>query len=216
MKAILLDVDGTLVNSIPLILESVKITINHFGFRISNQKLRELSQLHSREIALWLIDNKKNNFDLEQFIDYRRKTFLKLLKKNGCEWFNDSKSFILKVSKKHKIGIVTGSRTLFLKEIFDEEIKKNFNFIITSDEVNNKKPDIEPIQITLKKLKVKRHEVVFIGDSTQDALMCKRARIGFIGKTTGISTKRQLEKFKPIFIGKNFKEIELFLGFERN
>ncbi|MDD3084235.1 MAG: HAD family hydrolase [Candidatus ainarchaeum sp.] len=211
MKAILLDVDGTLINSVPLILKSVKLTINHFGFRVSNQKLRELSQLHSRDIALWLIDNKKNNFDLEKFIDYRRKTFLSLLKKDGHKWFVDAKPFLKKASEKCKIGIVTGSRHIFLKEVFDFEIKKNISFIITSDDVKHKKPDIEPLELILKKLGVKRNEVVFIGDSTQDALMCKRAKVGFVAKTTGISTIKQLEKFEPIFVAKNFKQIELFL-----
>jgi pyrophosphatase PpaX len=212
MKAILIDVDGTLINSIPLILKSVKQTINHFGFRVSNQKLRELAQLHSRDIAFWLMDNKKNNFDLEKFVEFRRKTFLNLLKKEKQNWFDDAKPFLKKASKKYKIGIVTASRHAFLQEVFDEDIRKSINFIITSDDVFHKKPDIEPVQITLKKLRVKRNEVVFIGDSTQDALMCKRAKIGFVGKTTGISTRRQLERFGPIFVGKNFFEIELFFG----
>ncbi|MDD3083733.1 MAG: HAD family hydrolase [Candidatus ainarchaeum sp.] len=211
MNAILLDVDGTLINSVPLILKSVKLTINHFGFRVSNQKLRELSQLHSRDIALWLMDNKKNNFDLEKFVEYRRKTFLNLLKKDGHKWFVDAKPFLRKASKNCKIGIVTGSRHIFLKEVFDSEIKKIISFIVTSDDVKHKKPDIEPLELVLKKLGVKRNEVVFIGDSNQDALMCKRARVGFVAKTTGISTIKQLERFEPIFVAKNFKQIELFL-----
>jgi len=214
MKAVLMDLDGTLINSVPLILESVRLTMKEYGFRVSKQKLRELSQMHSRDIAYWLMDNKRNNFELEDFIETRRTIFLELLKKEGHTWFYDSKPFIEKVSKKYKIAVVTGSRWVFLNEVFDEEIKKKISFIVTSDDVEHKKPDVEPIRKTMKKLRVKRTEIVFIGDSTQDALMCKRARVGFIAKTTGISTKVQLARFKPIFIGKNFKEIELFLGFE--
>jgi len=214
MKAVLLDLDGTLIDSIPLILESVRLTMKQFGFRVSKQKLRELSQMHSRDIAYWLMDNKRNNFRIENFVKTRRNIFLKLLKKEGHTWFSDSKEFIEKVSKKYKVAIVTGSRHIFIDEVFDEEIRKKINFIITSDDVEHKKPDIEPLRKTLAKLKVKRNEVVFIGDSTQDALMCKRAKIGFIAKNTGISTKFQLLKFKPIFVGKNFKQIERFIGLE--
>lgn len=212
MKAVLMDLDGTLIDSISLILESVKITINHFGFRVSKQKLRELSQLHSRDVAYWLMDNKKNNFSLESFVEYRRKTFLELLKNQPHTWFKDSKNFIEKVSEKYKVGIVTGSRWMFIEEVFDKEIMKKISIIVTSDDVEHKKPDVEPLNKALKKLGVKRNEVVFIGDSTQDGLMCSRARVGFIAKKTGISTQYQLKKFNPIFVSKNFKEIETFLG----
>jgi HAD superfamily hydrolase (TIGR01549 family) len=214
MKAVLMDLDGTLINSVPLILESVRLTMKEYGFRVSKQKLRELSQLHSRDIAYYLMDNKRNNFEIEDFITTRRNIFLELLKKEGHTWFCDSKPFIEKVRKKYKVAVVTGSRWFFLDEVFDEEIKKKINFIVTSDDVLYKKPDVEPIRKVLKKLKVKRTEIVFIGDSTQDALMCKRAKVGFIGKSTGISTRIQLEKFKPIFIGKNFRQIERFIGLE--
>ncbi len=207
-----MDLDGTLIDSISLILESVKITINHFGFRVSKQKLRELSQLHSRDVAYWLMDNKKNNFSLESFVEYRRKTFLELLKNQPHTWFKDSKNFIEKVSEKYKVGIVTGSRWMFIEEVFDKEIMKKISIIVTSDDVEHKKPDVEPLNKALKKLGVKRNEVVFIGDSTQDGLMCSRARVGFIAKKTGISTQYQLKKFNPIFVSKNFKEIETFLG----
>jgi HAD superfamily hydrolase (TIGR01549 family) len=214
MKAVLLDLDGTLINSVPLILESVRLTMKEFGFRVSKQKLRELSQMHSRDIAFWLMDNKRNNFKLESFVNTRRRIFLKLLKKEGHTWFNDSKDFINKISKKYKVAVVTGSRWVFLDHVFDEETKSKINFIVTSDDVDHKKPDIEPIMKTLKQLKVKRNEVVFIGDSTQDGLMCQRAGVGFIGKNTGISTRIQLGRFKPIFIGNSFKQIERFLGIE--
>ena len=214
MKAVLLDLDGTLINSVPLILESVRLTMKEFGFRVSKQKLRELSQMHSRDIAFWLMDNKRNNFKLESFVNTRRRIFLKLLKKEGHTWFNDSKDFINKISKKYKVAVVTGSRWVFLDHVFDEETKSKINFIVTSDDVDHKKPDIEPIMKTLKQLKVKRNEVVFIGDSTQDGLMCQRAGVGFIGKNTGISTRITLGRFKPIFIGNSFKQIERFLGIE--
>jgi phosphoglycolate phosphatase-like HAD superfamily hydrolase len=77
--------------------------------------------------------------------------------------------------------------------------------------VAHKKPDIEPIEKVLKRLKVKKEEGIFIGDSNQDALMCRRFGEPFIGKTTGISTEKQLKKFSPILIAKNFSEIQNFL-----
>ena len=211
LKAILLDLDGTLIDSIPLITKSVKQTINQFGFKCSNQKLRELSQLHSKDIAYYFMDKNKVSFDGDAFVEYRRKAFLKLLEKQKKQWFIDAKPFLEKMSKKYKLAIVTGSRWIFINEVFDKKTKSFLKSIITSDDVKHKKPDVEPLEKTLKKLKLKKEEVIFIGDSTQDGLMCQRAGVKFIAKTTGISTEYQLKKFNPILITNNFKQIEIYL-----
>lgn len=212
IKAILIDVDGTLIDSIPQILKSYKATIEHFGFKVSKQKLRELAQLHSRDVAYYLMDKHKVVIDIHKVVEYRRDFFLNLLKKNKKKWFFDSEDFLKIASKKYGIAIVTASRKKFLQVIFNNKTKKYIKFICTSDDVEHKKPDIEPIEKTLKKLKLKKSEVIFIGDSTQDALMCQRYGIKFIAKTTGISTEKQLKKYDPILVAKNFDEIKNYLS----
>jgi phosphoglycolate phosphatase-like HAD superfamily hydrolase len=213
IKAVLLDLDGTLIDSVPLIMQSDKIAINHFGFKVTHQKLRELSMLHSRDIAYFLMDSTKSVFDLADFIDFRRRTFLKLLKRRGPKrlWFKDSRQFIKLMCGKFSMGVITGSRHLFVNEVFDEKTRKCLKFIITSDDVEHKKPDIEPLVIALKKLKLKKQEVVFIGDSVHDGLMCQRLGVKFIAKIGGISTENQLRKYKPLFVAKSFDEIKRFL-----
>jgi HAD superfamily hydrolase (TIGR01549 family) len=210
LKAILIDLDGTLIDSVPLITKNVERTIKHFGFKVSKQKIRELSQLHSRDIAYYLMDKYKVSFNLKEFVDYRRKEFIKLLEKKNY-WFKDSILFLEKASKKYKVAVVTGSRDSFVKAVFDKKTRNLVDLIITSDDVIHHKPDIEPLEITLKKLKLKKEEAIFIGDSTQDALMCQRYGIKFIGKITGISTEYQLKKFGPVFTAKSFSQIESFL-----
>jgi pyrophosphatase PpaX len=212
LKAVLMDLDGTLINSIPLILKSFDETIKHFGFKVSRQKLRELAQLHSREVAYYFMDKEKTSFDLYEFVNYRRKVFLRLLKEEKNLWFPDSKQFIEKASKKYKLGIVTGSRVSFVKAVFDKKTFSLLGSVITSDDVEHKKPDIEPLEKTLKRLGVKKEEALFIGDSNQDGLMCRRFGINFIAKRTGISTEKQLNDFKPILVVKSFAEAENFFG----
>ncbi len=215
-KAVFLDLDGTLIDSIPLIMKSDKAAINAFGYTVSNQKLRELSMLHSRDIAYYLMDLKKTTFDLFDFINFRRRVFVGLLQKHLPKnlWFSDSKSFLEKASKKYKLAVITGSRRMFVKEVFGKKELKKINLFVTSDEVEHKKPDVEPLLLALKKLKLKQKEVIFIGDSIQDGLMCQRAGIKFIGKTTGISTKKALRKFNPVFVTDSFKDIENFLDLD--
>ena len=212
IKAVLMDLDGTLIDSIPLILQSVKETVKHFGFKCSNQKLRELSQLHSRDIAYYFMDTTKKHFNPHDFVNYRRETFLKLLEKKQKNWFDDAKPFIKKMSKKYKIGIVTGSRGIFIDAVFDTGTRNKLKCIITSDDVEHKKPDIEPLEKAMVKVRAKKNEVIFIGDSTQDGLMCQRFGIRFIGKSTGISTSFQLKKFRPLLVANNFLEIENFIS----
>jgi HAD superfamily hydrolase (TIGR01549 family) len=210
-KAILIDLDGTLIDSIPYILKSYKATIEHFGFKVSRQKLRDLAQLHSRDVAYYLMDKHKVVIDVSKFVEWRRNHFLKLLKNRKENWFDDSKEFIESASKKYKVAIVTGSRWIFIKAVFDKKTKSKLKYICTSDDVEHKKPDIEPLEQTLNKLKLKKSQVIFIGDSTQDGLMCQRYGVEFIAKETGISTKYQLKKFNPKIIAKDFEEVKDYL-----
>jgi len=213
IKAILLDLDGTLIDSIPLIMASDKAAIEKFGFKVTHQKLRELSMLHSRDIAYYLMDKNKKIFDIFEFINFRRKYFLNLIKKHKAKklWFKDSKGFIKNISEEYPTAVITGSRHLFVNEVFDKKTKNCLKFVITSDDVEHKKPDIEPLLKAIKKLRVKKEEVVFVGDSIQDGLMCQRLGVKFIAKTTGISTENQLRKFNPIYVANDFDEIKRFI-----
>jgi len=213
IKAVLLDLDGTLIDSLPLIMKSDLSAIKEFGFNVSHQKLRELSNWHSRDIAYYLMDLNKTNLCLEDFIEFRRSFFEDLLKKHKANglWFKGAKNFLKEVSEFFPLALVTGSRHRFINQVFDKKTKSYFKSIITSDDVLHKKPDIEPLKLIIKKLKVKKEEVVFIGDSVMDGLMCQRLGVKFIAKIGGISTENQLRRFKPIFVAKDFSEIISFL-----
>ena len=213
LKAVLTDLDGTLINSIPLIMASDKAAIEKFGFKVTHHKLRELSQLHSRDIAYYLMDSTGETFNLFDFVEYRRSVFIRLLRKKGPRrlWFRDSKRFLEEMSSKLPVVIVTGSRKRFIEEVFDKKTRKLPKFIVTSDDVEHKKPDIEPLALALKRLKAKPNEVVFVGDSIQDAIMCRRMGVMFVAKIDGISTENQLRRYSPVFVAKTFDEVKRFV-----
>jgi len=214
IRAVLCDLDGTLIDSIPLIMKSDKEAIQKFGFRVTNQRLRELSQLHSRDIAYYLMDSTRRVIDLYKFIEYRRSLFVKLLKKHKAKklWFKDSKEFLMEVSCIMPMAVITGSRHKFVQTVFDKKTFACLKFIITSDDVQHKKPDIEPLEKAIKLLGLKNKDVIFIGDSEQDALMCQRLGVKFVAKIGGISTENQLRKYNPIFVAKTFSEIKRFIA----
>jgi len=213
IKAILLDLDGTLIDSIPLIMTSDKTAISKFGFKVSHQKLRELSMLHSRDIAYYLMDSTKKVFNLFEFVEYRRKSFLNLLKKHKANklWFKDSKCFIQEMSKEYPLAVITGSRQVFVNEVFDKKTRACLKCVITSDDVQHKKPDVEPLLKAITRMKLNKEEVIFIGDSIQDGLMCQRLGVKFVAKLGGISTENNLRKFNPIYIAKDFCEMKRFV-----
>ena len=213
IKAVFCDLDGTLIDSIPLIMQSDKEAINEFGFSMSHQKLRELSMFHSREVAYYLMDSSRIFFDLFAFVEFRRKAFVRLLRKHKAKnlWFRGAKDFVKAVSGGYKMALVTGSRHRFVKEVFDKKTLACFKYLVTSDDVEHKKPDIEPLLKAITHFKLKREEVLFVGDSVQDALMCQRFGVMFIAKLGGISTENELRKFSPVFVAKNYAEIIRFL-----
>ena len=91
-----------------------------------------------------------------------------------------------KLSKKYELAIISNSP----KEIVDTSLKNThlqefFKVIVTASDVKRIKPDKEPFELAIKKLKVKRNEVVYIGDMIYDYLGAKSAKIDFIAFVNG-------------------------------
>ena len=80
-----------------------------------------------------------------------------------------------------------------------------FSLIIGSDDVNHVKPS--PDQLLLAKRKLKSKIIAHIGDSINDIIAAKSAKILVISVATGNHKKSELRKLKPDFLLNNLKDV---------
>lgn len=159
----------------------------------------------------------KNKFDINiPFFEYKKhiglpfftilknigikKDYLKIKKtysessiknfKKKITLFKNTKKIINILKRKSKVAILTSKDTLRTNYILKKK-KLKFDCVITCDNVNKGKPNKEGVLKILSKLKIKKENTVYIGDTKVDELTAKNAKIRFLYANWGFGRKRK-------------------------
>ncbi len=203
IKAILFDLDGTLVDTSEFIYQAYEHTLSLYKYKVIKRKLlaphigRGLSAIYKD-----LAPKGDNKSLMETHNSFQEKHFY-LVKS-----FPDILGVIKKLRKTGlKIGIVTSRYKNTPKTLESAGLNPNlFDVIITADNVTNPKPDPEGIILALDKLKIKPEEAIFVGDATVDIEMGKNAKVKTVGVIYGFGGKG-ISKSNPDYVIDNIEQL---------
>jgi HAD superfamily phosphatase len=186
-KTIIFDIDGVLIDVSKSYRLAIKKTVEFFLNKKINKKEVEEIKLKpgfndDYDAVNGILKKHNNKVPLKNIINIFQKYYLgknlKGLIKN--EKLLLRKSIIKKLSKKYTLTIFTGrSRKEASYPLKKYNIKKYFKIIMAVEDVKKKKPAPEGILKTLKRLKTKN--AYYVGDSIDDLLAAKKAKVNFIG-----------------------------------
>lgn len=181
-KYVLFDFDGTVVDTIPLIMETFKyVFITLTGKEADNDYL--LSTIgEPLEKTFSILDISQQNMALEHYFEYN-KTRLKY----GVGIFNGMFQTIKQIKSQGGItGLVTAKRfSSAIITIKQFELEELFDVIITRESTKRHKPLPDPIFEGLRQIKNKFPELenistdqtIYIGDSIHDLKSAKAAKV---------------------------------------
>lgn len=173
-SAILFDMDGVLVDSLDAWWLSLNKSLENYNYKtVSKERFIEKFWGHD------LFDNLKTmNIPIEigNFCNnvYRKQVDVIKIYPTAIN--------ILEKLKNYKKSIITNTPkdcTIQILKKFD--IEKHFEFVLTSDDVNNAKPDPEIVLKSCKMLNVKTSDVILIGDTESDVKAGRAAGCKVIG-----------------------------------
>jgi len=205
-KAIIFDLDGTLINSLPYHVLAFKDLMIERGIRIPEKELQKLMGIPTVEIFREL--RKKYKFDksIEDLREERRYHYFKFLGLKNIVFPGVMKT-LRKLQIKYKLALATGSSYVTYTHSTDKDFQNLFDMSVTSNEVKHGKPAPDQFLLCAKKLKVKACECLVVGDSIYDAVAAERAGMDFIGTRTGYNKNHTLLKNGAIKTINNIPEL---------
>ncbi len=196
LKAVVFDLDGTLLDTKPFIVASYKHVCESFGIKvITEQMIQELG-------GAGLHDTYKHfhpNIDVEKLTNAHLEfqgNSLSLIKP-----FSDTITTLDRiVALGLKNAIVTARHNNAHILLETSGISRYFSTVVTCDDITDLKPHPEGLLLALERLAVEPSEAIYIGDMKADIEMGKNAGVFTIGVACGFSTVNELDSFRPDFI----------------
>ena len=107
-----------------------------------------------------------------------------------------------------RIGIISTKTHGRIQEKFAaDQVTHLIDFIIGREDVQNPKPDPEPILQAIERLKVQKSAVLYTGDNIIDAQAAQNAGVDFAAVTTGTHTEADFAAYPHKKIMKNLAEL---------
>ena len=215
-KAILFDLDGTLVETAPDLMSAHNHVMDKYGFE--KKPLSDIRYLAGRGAATMLMRSANSrNTKTENKIDEKTQKemtseFIDFYSKNICKGsiINPGVIDYLKWCKDQKIHLAVCTNKmehLAIKLLKEIKLYDYFDFIAGADTFNYRKPDPQHITSILEILNIPIENSIMIGDSETDAEASKSAKVKFILVKGGYTEKNYDQIFHDHLVD-SFEEIE--------
>lgn len=202
-KAVLFDVDGTLIDAWEFIYGAIVHTIKVHGHKMPSQK-----------IIKGAMGNPLLGFYAAVFPGLDPKLFAKTHDDFQQGKFDLGKPFpkVRQILKKLKSeGFLIGAVSNRTRDSLHTTLKKGkllgyIDIVVSAEDVKNPKPHKDHILKTLKLLGVKPKKVIMVGDTDIDILAGKNSGVKTVGVTYGFFGKN-IKNYNPDFVIDKIEEI---------
>jgi phosphoglycolate phosphatase len=211
VKAIILDLDGTLVDSRQAYLEAARTAFSSVGRQTVRMKtVMEIPKRFEQGIP---IDDLLPGVDVEKF----RRTYLKAYYQAVAVMAKPLPSIgnsIKRLSEKAKLALTTRrevSSKVVIRQLKEFGLERYFQAVVTACDKFSPKPSPDALIECSRKLRVKTSECAVVGDSTVDIEAGRRAEAKTVAVLSGIFSRDELKKEKPDLILESVRELPDFL-----
>lgn len=200
-KLIVFDFDGTIAKT----TKYAKKVFEKFTKKEINAK--KYFGPPTRIVIRNLIKDYKLDISEEKFFSEWHKKYLSYVSKKKL--INKSTIKTIEALKKrgYKLAIITSSKRYNVNLLMPKKLASCFDVIMGSEDYKNGKPNPEPLNLLLKKLKIKKTNCVYVGDNIVDMYLAKNAGVKSIGKEDFLYTEKELNRAGADKTIKNIKDL---------
>jgi len=208
LRAVLFDLDGTLLNSIPLIRRSFEKVFADFGIPWGDGEVMKTVGLPLRQAA-------------EVYAPGQEERFLKAY----TEFYHDHQAEMLELfpgtmealdalhGAGYRLGLVTSKRREpAVAGMSMTGLDRYLSHVVTLEDTSRPKPYPDCLLRGLELLAVEPGQAVYVGDSWYDVLTGKNAGVATAGVTWGIASREEMRPYQPDLIADDWRQLLDALG----
>ncbi|HJR17427.1 MAG TPA: HAD-IA family hydrolase [Gemmatimonadales bacterium] len=196
IRTVLFDLDGTLIDSLRLILDSYHHTLAQHGFpaRTDAEWLRGVGTPLTAQLAEWRDEMGTIEALIATYREYNLKHHDRMVTvyPGVLDAVREIKAAGLQtglVTSKNRLGALRGLKLVGLEALMD--------VLVCADEVTNPKPHPEPVQKAVTLLGADPAATVYVGDSIHDMLSGRQAGVLTAAALWGPFRRSDLEAATP-------------------
>jgi HAD superfamily hydrolase (TIGR01509 family) len=197
-KAVLFDIDGTLVDSVGAFLEVARVAARPHGLEVTERHVRECLATGSN---FW----RRVVPDVHPDCDALRKAMSALaasewpgvLREHGKVFEGVAQTLDALKRLGIALGIVSGARPEVLELLREAGILERFDSIVLAADVARRKPDPEGIVKCLRQLGVAPDDAIYVGDTPLDIQASRAAGVRAVGILSGACDSGTLSAHEP-------------------
>jgi len=217
VKALLIDLDGTIVDSTQALKEAGRAGFAAIGLaKFNDEKIAfEAARRLEQDLP---IDDLFKRFHMSREVEerflpaYLNAYYSAVISKSKL--FPNVKESLQVLSQHFPLALIT-LRYVVREQVIDElehlGLKKYFRTVVTALDVKKPKPSPDALLVSANRLRVKIQDCAIVGDSIVDIQAGKLAGAKTIAVLSGLFTLEELKKHKPDLIITNINSLPNFL-----
>ncbi len=197
-RAVLFDIDGTLVDTVGAYFEVARCTAESFGLEVTKEQVRQALATGS---SFWNgvvpPDRRDGDAVAKALSVHAAREWPRVLREHGKVFEGLAQTLDALKALGISLGIVSGARPEVLDLLRAEGLLDRFEAVLLGRDVSKSKPDPEGIFKCLSQLNVSPDETVYVGDTPVDIQASRAAGVRAVSLLTGAGDSAMLSAHGP-------------------
>lgn len=194
-KAVIFDLDGTLLNTLDDLADSTNYALSKFGY--PTRTIEEVRQFVGNGVAKLIeraIPEGKNNPNFEKCLSIFKENYAKNMYNKTAPYNGIIEMLSNLKSKGIKIAVVSNKFDLAVKELCKKYFEGFIDFAAGENEAQGikKKPAPDTVISVLNEFNFAPEDAVYVGDSDVDIMTAKNSKMPCISVTWGFRDEKFL------------------------
>ncbi len=190
LKAVIFDMDGVLVDSMPDHADAWKTVFGELGIHITRQDIYDIEGSNHEGIIRLVFKKAGRTPEAEELVGLAQKKKEIFTRTNKVTVFDGIYECLGLLKNRCLLGVVSGSDKAVVMELLGRFFPDTFDAVVTGNDVREGKPSPEPYLKVIKMLKVRKDECIVIENAPLGVESAKRAGLFCIAIPTYVEAQR--------------------------